>query len=70
MVIKDSGLNTSNLGSAEETNKAVTPIMKILTKEGEEAIPRGEILPKQVPWCTPNLYLITQGLKRAKHRRK
>jgi hypothetical protein len=55
MVIKDSGLNTSNLGCAEETNRAVTSITKILTKSIEEAVPTEEILPKQVPWWSPNL---------------
>jgi hypothetical protein len=68
MVIQDSGLNTSNLGSAEETNRAVTSITKILTKVVEEAVPMEEILPKQVPWWSPNLYLIARGLKRAKRR--
>jgi hypothetical protein len=32
MVTKDSGLNTSNIGSAEEENRAVTSTRKILTK--------------------------------------
>jgi hypothetical protein len=46
MVIKDSGPNTSNLGSAEETDRVVTSITKILTKAVEEVVPREEILPK------------------------
>jgi hypothetical protein len=48
IVIKDSGFNTSNLGTAEETNRAVTSIRKILTNAVDEAVPREEILPKQV----------------------
>jgi hypothetical protein len=43
MIIKDSGLNTSNLGSAEEANRAVISITEILTKAIEEAVPREEI---------------------------
>jgi hypothetical protein len=50
MVIKDSGLNTSNLGGAEKTNRAVTSITEILTKAVEGEVPMEEILPKQVPW--------------------
>jgi hypothetical protein len=46
MVIKDNGVDTSNLGCAEETNGAVTSITKILTKAVEEAFPKKEILPK------------------------
>jgi hypothetical protein len=68
MVIKDSGLNTSNLGNAEETNRAVTSITKILTKAVEEAVRREEIPPKQVPWLSLNLDLMARGLKRAKRR--
>jgi hypothetical protein len=42
MVIKDNGLNTSNLDSAEEANRAVTSITKILTTAVKEAVPRGQ----------------------------
>jgi hypothetical protein len=59
MVIKDSGPNTSNLGR-EVTNRAVTSITNILIKAVEDAVPREEILPKQIPWWSPNPDLIAQ----------
>jgi hypothetical protein len=69
MVIKKySGPNTSNLGSAEETNRANRSITKILTKAVEEPVPKEQILPKQVPWRSHNLDWIARGFKRAKRR--
>ena len=67
-IIKSSKLDFSNLGSGQETSRAIDAIYQTLYSAIDTSVPKTTIRPKFAPWWTKNLEWLTGRLKRAKKR--